>query len=540
MMRAILKSSGCLIMLAYSALATCAQAIDQTARSFTFEAERVVAIGDVHGAFEALQRLLRSNQLIDGDNRWIAGTTHLVSLGDMLDRGARSREVMDLFRDLQGQASAAGGKVHVLLGNHESMNLLGDLRDVSDAEFASYLGTTTESDTDPLTTSPDPSKPPGFEAHRAALAPDGEYGEWLLTLPVMIKINDTLFVHGGLPPLEQQSLSALNHAALEQIRVGITSGQSTPRNAPLLDDDGPLWYRGTAACHPLLESPILASQLAAFDARRVIIGHTPTPTRRVQSRLQGRVTIIDTGMLSSVYRGDPYLLELTSNSTSVFDATGRQSTVEWWHPVLAYPPEQEIELLERIKVERIEVEGTKTPAEFLDQQWVKASKPAIARFIASWRLDRELGLWMTPLTIADANGKRYLQVVKKQWMTEGERRSSGRRSSNYCIQGHQNLLVAAFDALQGVTTRSLDSLYVHKANGSLRLAPISKSFGTSSTLPQYGTTPTIPDTMAQKLAELDSDGLTKLLGDVLSKRQIKAILTRRDKILEWPRTEHSL
>ena len=46
--------------------------------------------------------------------------------------------------------------------------------------------------------------------------------------------------------------------------------------------------------------------------------------------------------------------------------------------------------------------------------------------------------------------------------------------------------------------------------------------------------------MAQKLAELDSDGLTKLLGDVLSKRQIKAILTRRDKILEWPRTEHSL
>ena len=530
-MRAILLCCGCLTMLAYSALATLAYADDPTenaARSFTFKAERVVAIGDVHGAFEALQRLLRSNQLIDSDNRWIAGDTHLVSLGDMLDRGPRSREVMDLFRSMQDQASAAGGQVHVLLGNHESMNLLGDLRDVSDAEFASYLGTTTKSGTEPLTATSNPAKPPGFEAHRAALAPDGEYGEWLLTLPVMIKINDTLFVHGGLPPLEQQTLSELNHAALEQIRLGISSGQSTPLNAPLLDDDGPLWYRGTAACHPLLESPILTDQLAAFGARRVIIGHTPTPTRRVQSRLQGRVTIIDTGMLSSVYRGDPYLLELTSNSTTVFDATGSQSAIDWWHPVLAYPPDQETDILQSFQEQT------------LDGQWVKANKQAIAKLIASWRLDRELGLWMTPLTIADPQGKRYLQVVKKHWITEGERRASGRGSSNYCTQGHQNLLVAAFDALQGVTTRSLDSLYVHKANGSLRLAPITKSFGTSSTLPQYGGTPTIPDTMAQKLAALDSEKLTVLLGDVLSKRQIKAILNRRDKILEWPRTEHSL
>ena len=59
---------------------------------------------------------------------WAAGRAHVVSLGDLLDRGADSRKVMDLLMRLQGEAAAAGGQLHVVLGNHEAMNLLGDLR----------------------------------------------------------------------------------------------------------------------------------------------------------------------------------------------------------------------------------------------------------------------------------------------------------------------------------------------------------------------------------------------------------------------------
>lgn len=518
-------------------------------KPYTFQAERVMAFGDVHGAFDALQTLLRANQIIDSDNRWIAGETHLVSLGDLLDRGARSREVMDLLRDLQPQALAAGGRVHVILGNHEAMNLLGDLRDVSDAEFASYLEAANNSAAQTTAAPGEPpqslegaaervTRPPGYAAHRAAFAADGDYGEWLLSLPVMIKINDTLFVHGGVPALKQLSLEQLNQAAAVQLKAGIDSDQPMPPNAPLLDENGPLWYRGSAACHPLLEAPILDEQLATFGAARVVIGHTPTPNRRVQTRLQGRVTIIDTGMLKSVYRGSAYLLELTAGGAQVFDAAAKAAPIRWWHAVLSHPPEEEADLVESIR--SMGSDSSSVPDLALDGKWSKASKAAIARLIASWRLDRELGLWMTPLTVADESGKRYLQVVKNHWITEGERRKSGRGAPNYCTNGHQNLLVAAFDALQGVTTRGLKTIFVHKANGNLRLAPISNSFGTSTQLPVYAQVPTIPHAMARKLAELNAARLNELLGDLLTMRQLKALLARRDKILRWPRTESTL
>ncbi len=98
--------------------------------------ERVVAIGDVHGAYPAMVSLLKAAGLVDESLRWQGGQTHLVSLGDLLDRGPESARAMDLLMGLQPQAEAAGGRVHVVLGNHEIMNLSGDLRDVSDAELA--------------------------------------------------------------------------------------------------------------------------------------------------------------------------------------------------------------------------------------------------------------------------------------------------------------------------------------------------------------------------------------------------------------------
>lgn len=95
--------------------------------AYTYTAETVVAIGDIHGAYGSLTRLLIANQLVDEQLHWSAGTTHLVSLGDLLDRGPKSKQVMDLLIRLQVEAEAAGGKVHVLLGNHEAMNLMGIL-----------------------------------------------------------------------------------------------------------------------------------------------------------------------------------------------------------------------------------------------------------------------------------------------------------------------------------------------------------------------------------------------------------------------------
>ena len=90
--------------------------------------ERTVAVGDVHGDFEQFVMVLESAGLLDGEGNWVGGRTHLVQTGDVLDRGPDSRKVMDLLMKLEKQAEAAGGRVHVLIGNHEAMNVYGDLR----------------------------------------------------------------------------------------------------------------------------------------------------------------------------------------------------------------------------------------------------------------------------------------------------------------------------------------------------------------------------------------------------------------------------
>ena len=98
----------------------------------------MVVVPDIHGAYPELTELLKASGVVNESLQWIAGETHLVSLGDLLDRGAESRKVMELLMRLQAEALNQGGRVHVVAGNHEIMNLVGDLRYVAAAEFAAF------------------------------------------------------------------------------------------------------------------------------------------------------------------------------------------------------------------------------------------------------------------------------------------------------------------------------------------------------------------------------------------------------------------
>ncbi len=98
----------------------------------------MVAIGDVHGAYDRFVAMLRAAGLIDGRQRWVGGGARLVQTGDVLDRGADSRKVVDFLRKLEREAAAAGGRVHALLGNHEFMRIVGDWRYVSAGEFKAF------------------------------------------------------------------------------------------------------------------------------------------------------------------------------------------------------------------------------------------------------------------------------------------------------------------------------------------------------------------------------------------------------------------
>src|ERR1700730_13406693 len=104
--------------------------------------ERIVAVGDIHGAYEPLVGILRAAGVLDGRLRWAGGRTHLVQTGDILDRGPDSRKALDLLRRLEDDARRAGGAAHPLLGNHEGMRVLRDLRFVSPGEYGAFTSTT--------------------------------------------------------------------------------------------------------------------------------------------------------------------------------------------------------------------------------------------------------------------------------------------------------------------------------------------------------------------------------------------------------------
>src|SRR5712692_6201985 len=66
--------------------------------------ERIVAVGDVHGAYEPLVEILRAAGILDRRLRWAGGRAHLVQTGDILDRGPDSRKALDLLRRLEDDA----------------------------------------------------------------------------------------------------------------------------------------------------------------------------------------------------------------------------------------------------------------------------------------------------------------------------------------------------------------------------------------------------------------------------------------------------
>jgi len=207
----------------------------QMAKEATASA-RVVAVGDIHGDFDALVSILQESGIIDDQHNWSGGAATLVQTGDFLDRGAKHRQVMDLFMALEVQAVEANGRVVVLLGNHEMMNLMGDLRYVSPEVYLDFANANSEERRrkayqdalELLELAPEPeferqwmqAHPPGFLEYREALDPEGKYGRWLRNRPAVVQIADTLFLHGGIhPDLSSLKVQEINQRIKREIQA---------------------------------------------------------------------------------------------------------------------------------------------------------------------------------------------------------------------------------------------------------------------------------------------------------------------------------
>jgi Calcineurin-like phosphoesterase len=266
--------------------------------------DRIVAVGDVHGAYDRFVEILRTAGILDERLRWAGGRAHLVQLGDVVDRGPDSRKALDLLERLQEEARRAGGAVHPLLGNHEVMRMLGDLRYVVPGEYEAFVTPSSVRVRSDFVNDVEPSlraqlfkeTPLGFVEMRVAFGRNGHYGEWLRKLDVVVKINGVLFLHGGISPdLAGMPCDAIDTAVRREMTTDIEKTRSAPPASLSARDNGPLWYRGLAQ-EPDGFAPKLDEILAKQSARAIVIGHTLSQDARIQARFGGKVVQIDTGM----------------------------------------------------------------------------------------------------------------------------------------------------------------------------------------------------------------------------------------------------
>jgi hypothetical protein len=222
-----------------------------------FTAQKLAALSDIHGQLDLMQDLLRQHGIIDHQQNWSFGDGHLVIAGDVMDRGPAVTEILWFLYQLEQQAIAAGGQLHLLLGNHETMVLAGDLRYLNEKyrQVEAILGL----------------------SYQQLYSADSVLGDWLRSRPVLVQVNDSVFVHAGLHP-DYLALGMTMTEVNEYYRASLGMDKATLKQQPVLDflygSLGPVWYRGYFREKAAIRSGELEQLLQQLHAKRVIVGHT--------------------------------------------------------------------------------------------------------------------------------------------------------------------------------------------------------------------------------------------------------------------------
>jgi hypothetical protein len=237
---------------------------------------KIAAISDLHGQFGIFEQLLIANGIMDKQRNWAFTDGHLVITGDIFAKGDAVTEILWLVYKLENQAQQAGGKLHYLLGNHEYKILRGEY----DYTHLKYIQS---------------MRVIGLDL-QSLLGEDTVLGQWLRSKSTIIKINDIVFVHGGVHqdyldlqlPLEQS-----NQILRNSIGVSKSELKSDPVLRVLHGKTGPIWYRGFLTDHKLRQAQV-EHMLDQLNAKYIVFGHTSLD--QVETRHNNKVIAIDTSI----------------------------------------------------------------------------------------------------------------------------------------------------------------------------------------------------------------------------------------------------
>ena len=217
--------------------------------------KKIAAFSDLHGQYDLAVELLINNNIIDEDLNWNFGKGHLVIVGDIFDRGPQVNEILWLIFKLEQQAIDNGGRVHYLLGNHEYMVLHGDLRYIHEKY------TLTEKLLD--------------KEYQELYGNSTVLGRWLRSKNTIVRINDNVFVHGGVSKKFMEnndfSLKIINDIMRNSIERSKKDMKESDFYKTYYGKKSLIWYRGYF--NDDLKEEEIDEILEIVDTDHVVVGH---------------------------------------------------------------------------------------------------------------------------------------------------------------------------------------------------------------------------------------------------------------------------
>lgn len=268
--------------------------------------KRLLALSDIEGNFQSLKIMLQSAGVMDEQFNWTYGTGDLVLNGDFFDRGLNVTETLWLLYKLDGEAKAAGGKLHFILGNHEIMNLQGKTQYVRNKYLKNVklLG----------------------EDYKYWFDENSELGRWLRTKNAVEKIGDLVFCHGGISlDLVNTALSLSEINKIVRQNLGKSNAEITSPEAKIIFDKrvGIFWYREMAK--NLLPKQDIDAIMAYLGAESIVLGHTLK--QDLVAYYEGRVICIDLYHDENLRKGFVKALLVADGVCFGIDSNGEISSI---------------------------------------------------------------------------------------------------------------------------------------------------------------------------------------------------------------------
>jgi hypothetical protein len=563
------------------------------------DVEKIIAIGDIHGDYDNFVMILKRAELVDNELKWTGGKTHLVQTGDILDRGDNAKEVFDLIKKLEIEAEKAGGKVHMLIGNHEEMNITGtafrqpayvtaeqfksflpdDFRKRKEAEFRKQLQKISD-----IESNSDPTFAETYlETKWKKLSEDKRiqrlyvntfnenYGKWIIEHNAVIKINDTIFSHGGISerysswPLEK--INETLRKELDAFRLATKRGiEIRMRPEIVYGADSPLWSRDLAFKDEKSYAPVVNKILENMGAKTMVIAHTPKGSpvvlesqeeeRDFRTRFDERIWMIDTG-ISELYYGILSYLHYENEEFFMYEWMDEESEEdEPFEPSKITPGEISREDEERylltaavVEYRREAIPGRTAPGrvnlddgEFKRQAMFKIvdvtrpeSLPDSYKYeLAAYALDKLLGFGKIPpmveREIENTKGSLQIRVEDCTALDDLQRK----RTTPPDPQAFSNALeeINFFENLVYKERDELDDILIHEETWRIFRVDFSQAFEPSPDLIPEQEITRCSKALFQNLQKLSDEVIKARLKDYLNDEEMSALLTRKSLIIQ--------